>query len=281
MYWDPSNEFFRVPFVDLPITWYGLLFATGFWLGFHIFTYMIKKSFPNRKQEEIVVFAERLLLYMVVATVLGARLGHILFYEHPVEYLKDPISIFKTWEGGLASHGGVLAIVIALYVFSRRVRKEWPEFTFWRLLDYIAVPAMFIGTMIRIGNFFNQEILGAFTDKPWAITFGHPADGSLAIPRHPAQLYEALFYFILFLFLFALWYRKGSQMVSGRIAGITLVAAFFFRFCIEFVKTEQSVWFEGELFLMGQILSLPIILLGLYLLFGPVEKARKNKSISL
>ena len=271
IFWDPSSEFVIIPFVNIPITWYGLLFATGFWLGFHMFTYMLKNRLGSKDAN---TFSERLLLYIIVATIIGARLGHIFFYEHPMEYLANPISIFKTWEGGLASHGAVLAIVLAVLIFSIRIRKEFPEFTFWKILDYLSVPAMLLSTLIRVGNFFNQEILGVSTDKPWGIIFGHPADGGLITPRHPAQLYEGAFYFALFLLLAHIWYRKRDELLPGRLAGITLVSAFLFRFLVEFIKTEQSAWFDqpnGSL-LMGQVLSLPIIAIGLYLL---VRKDKK------
>jgi prolipoprotein diacylglyceryl transferase len=273
IYWDPSSEFLKIPFFNLPITWYGLLFATGFWIGFHIFSYMFKNFLDAKgiKNSEVVAnaFSERLLLYVVIATVIGARLGHILFYEYPIEYLKNPISIFKTWEGGLASHGAVFALLISAFLFARRIKVEYPEFTFWKLLDYLSVPAMLLATFIRLGNFFNQEILGVQTNMPWGIIFGHPADGSSVIPRHPAQLYEAIFYFALFLFLGNLWRKKREFLLPGRLAGIMLTAVFGFRFFIEFIKTEQSVWFDQphHFVLMGQLLSFPIIAIGIYLLF--------------
>ena len=272
IYWDPSAEIVILPFINIPITWYGLFFATGFWIGLQIFTFMFKKNLEEKGVKNASTlanaFAERLLLYVIVATVVGARLGHIFFYEHPMEYLANPISILKTWEGGLASHGAVLAIVLAIFLFSYRIRKEYPDFTFLRVLDYLAIPAMFAATMIRIGNFFNQEILGRSTEKFWGIIFGHPADGGLVTPRHPAQLYEAAFYFTLFIALSALWLQRRNRLEPGRIAGITLFFAFLFRFLIEFVKTEQSIWFDkpGSALLMGQVLSLPIVALGLYLM---------------
>ena len=265
IHWDPSSEFLIVPFFQIPITWYGVLFATGFWLSFHIFTRMVQIAFKEKKKEDVTAFAEKLLLYVILGTVIGARLGHIFFYEHPMAYLTHPLSIFKTWEGGLASHGAVLAIVFAVYLFSQRVKTEWSELPFLKLLDYIAVPGMFIGFMIRVGNFFNQEILGVSTDKPWGVVFGHPADGSSVLPRHPAQLYEAFFYLGLFAFLAFLWYRKRDHLVPGRIAGVMLLSTFLFRFFIEFIKTEQSVWLDHTL-LMGQFLSIPIIAIGTYLL---------------
>lgn len=278
LYWDPSSQFFKVPYFNIPLTWYGFLFATGFWLGFQVFFYMCKSFLEKKggKNTALVAnaFSERLLLYVIIATVVGARLGHIIFYEYPLEYLKNPISILKTWEGGLASHGAVFAILIAVYLFAKRVKKEYPEFTFLRLLDYLSVPAMLLATFIRIGNFFNQEILGVVTNVPWAITFGHPADGSAALPRHPAQLYEALVYFALFFILGAVWKKKKESLVPGRLTGIMLTTVFTFRFFIEFLKSDQSLWFDGHshFIVMGQLLSLPVILYGAYLLFRPQPK---------
>lgn len=262
-YWNPSNVCFRVPYVDLPVTWYGLFFATGFWLAFQIFILYFKKTLGRARVRE---FAEKLVLYMIIATIIGARLGHILFYEHPMEYFRQPLSILKTWEGGLASHGAIVAILVGLIVFAHRHRKEYPEFTFWRLVDGIAIPALVAGGMIRIGNFFNQEILGVATSVPWAVIFGHPADGGPLVPRHPAQLYESLFYF-LFAALLHVYRRK--QPKPGKIAGLTIAGAFFFRFAIEFIKSGQSVWFDqdGGYLLMGQLLSLPMIAVGLLIFF--------------
>jgi phosphatidylglycerol:prolipoprotein diacylglycerol transferase len=265
IYWDPSNVFFMVPVLNVPVTWYGVFFALGFWIGFKIFSFMVGRTLEKK---DTAVFSERLLLYVIIATVIGARLGHILFYEHPMEYFRNPVSILKTWEGGLASHGAIIAIILAIFFFSHRVRKEYPQFTVLTLLDYLAIPAMFAGCMIRVGNFFNQEILGTPTESPLGIIFGHPADGGLVLPRHPAQLYEAAFYLGLFLFLSFLWYSKKDRLIPGRLAGLTLTLTFLFRFFIEFIKTEQSLWFDarGQGLLMGQVLSLPIIAIGLIML---------------
>ena len=282
LYWDPSPELLILPFINIPITWYGLLFAIGFWLGLQIFTHIFKNFIDSKgisNSSAIAnTYSERLLLYVIVATVLGARLGHILFYEHPMEYFANPISILKTWEGGLASHGAIVAIVIAVLLFSLRTRKEFPDFGFLKLLDSLAIPAMLVGALIRIGNFMNQEILGTTTDKPWGIIFGHPRDGGGISPRHPAQLYEAIFYFALFLLLLSLWSFKKEKIAPGRIAGINLFSTFTFRFLIEFIKEGQSIWFDSPdvLFVMGQILSIPIALFGLYLLLKS-PKLEKNK----
>lgn len=283
IHWDPSSEFFKVPYFNIPLTWYGLLFATGFWIGFHIFSYMFKNFLGKKgiKNSEAIAnaFSERLLLYVIIGTVVGARLGHIIFYEYPMEYLRNPLSILKTWEGGLASHGAVVAILIAVFLFARRIKDEYSDFTFFRLLDYLSVPAMLLATFIRIGNFFNQEILGVRANGPWAVVFGHPADGSPVFPRHPAQLYEALFYFVLFFILFNLWKKKKESLIAGRLAGIMFTAVFTFRFFIEFLKSEQSVWFDEtfHFILMGQVLSLPVIAFGLYLLFRKKETIKFAK----
>ncbi|MBM3193965.1 MAG: prolipoprotein diacylglyceryl transferase [Chlamydiae bacterium] len=283
IYWDPSSEFFKIPYFNLPLTWYGLLFALGFWIGFHIFSAMFKNFLARNgiKNSDVIAnaFSEKLLLYVMVATVLGARLGHIIFYEYPLEYLKNPISILKTWEGGLASHGAVFAIIISVFLFAKQIEKEYPEFSFFRLLDYLSVPAMLLASFIRLGNFFNQEILGISTSMPWGIIFGHPADGSPALPRHPAQLYEALVYFSLFFVLGNLWRKKKDLLNAGRLAGVMLTTVFSFRFLIEFLKSDQSLWFDqsASFLLMGQVLSLPAIAYGLYLLFRKSEAKKAVK----
>lgn len=353
-HWDPSTDFINLPVIGLPVTWYGLLFATGFWIGFHIFVYMFKRFLSQRpafisrdvdfrqlaksggmdlahikegdleacnellarggvggfknltKQEQKLVnechdikgtkiakllenrlkleakypkiftplqlrardFAEKLILYIIVATVLGSRIGHILFYQNPMHYLANPLAILKTWEGGLASHGGIAAVLFSLWLFHRNNRKLYPEFSIFMLLDSIAIPTMLVASMIRIGNFFNQEILGVETIMPWGIVFGHPADGGAAVPRHPAQLYESVFYFTTFVTLLFLWRRFNHKWEPGRFAGTAIFSSFFFRFFIEFIKTRQSVWFDqgGSFLLMGQVLSVPLALVGAYLI---------------
>ncbi len=276
IYWDPSSVFFQLPVVNLPVTWYGVFFAFGFWIGFQIFTLMIGRRLEKKEAN---VFAERLLLYVIIATIFGARLGHILFYEHPMDYFRNPISIFKTWEGGLASHGAIVAIILAIFLFSHRIKKEYPDFTFLALLDYLCVPAMFAACLIRLGNFFNQEILGSPTESRFGIIFGHPADGGLVLPRHPAQLYESAFYLALFFILAIVWYTKKDRLIPGRIAGLTLSLTFLFRFFIEFIKTKQSLWFDtqGSVLLMGQVLSLPIIAIGLIMLFRKTKVSMSPK----
>jgi prolipoprotein diacylglyceryl transferase len=219
-------------------------------------------------KKKAVGIADRLTVYMIIGTVAGARLGHFLFYERPSDYLSDPFEIFRIWEGGLASHGGAIGIVIALALFSLRIRKSCEELTWVRLLDFVSIPAAFGAFCIRIGNFFNQEILGKPTNLPWAVVFGHPADHSLPAPRHPVQLYEAAVYLLVFFLLWFLSRRPRFLLTRGKLVGLFLILVFGFRFCVEFLKLEQSHLLSMAPFLtMGQILSIPAVAAGVLLFF--------------
>lgn len=222
--------------------------------------YLILKPLNSRVSELV----EKVVMYVLIATIVGARLGHILFYESLWYYLRNPLSIVKTWEGGLASHGGVLAIAIATVIFCKRHKHLLYPISKLRLLDYMVVAACVASTFIRIGNFFNQEIIGVTTSLPWGIVFGHPLDGSEALPRHPAQLYEAFFYFSL---LIGLYFFRLTTFMSqdGKISALFFVLAFSFRFAVEFIKLDYSVYQVGFVN-MGQILSVPVVLFGVYLL---------------
>lgn len=273
LHWDPKPEIFTIPYLNWPILWYGLFFTLGFAVGFPIFVSILARYFSlrleNKKKskEEIkkkaTAIADKITFYMVVATVVGARIGHFLFYEKPSAYLQDPLEIFRVWEGGLASHGAAIAIIIALIFFSYRIRQSDPDLSWIRLLDFVSVPTAFAAFCIRVGNFFNQEILGTPTNVPWAVVFGHPIDHSVPTPRHPAQLYEAFFYLAVFGVLFFLSRKPRFLQVRGKLIGIFLILVFGFRFVIEFLKVEQSqiISFASS-FTMGQLLSLPVFVLG-------------------
>lgn len=263
IYWDPNPELFRVPLLDWPVLWYGVLFASGFALGFPIFVNVLNRFLGTNQKKKAIQIADQLTIYVILGTVIGARLGHFLFYEKPADYLRNPFEVFKIWEGGLASHGGALGIILAIWFFS--LKKLAPALTWVRLLDFLSIPAALAAVFIRIANFINQEILGTPTDLPWAVVFGHPADRSSPIPRHPVQIYEALFYFLIFLILFRLSHRSWFLRSQGKLIGIFLVLVFGFRFFIEFLKTEQSRLIEASNLTMGQILSLPLIVLGIFL----------------
>lgn len=231
-------------------------------LGFLIGYYSILtplKAYTKDPQK----LADRILWMILAGTVVGARLGHVFFYE-PELYLKHPLSILKVWEGGLASHGGVIGVILAIAWFRLASRKEAPALTFLRTTDLVAVPTALVAAFIRIGNFFNQEILGVQTTAPWGVIFGNPFDGSPIVPRHPSQLYEALAYFSLFLVLRIL---QKKQPPAGQITGLFFIVVFTSRFFIEFTKETQAAIVDQSFLQMGQWLSLPFILLGLVLCF--------------
>ncbi len=215
-------------------------------------------------KRKAVSMTDQLTIYMVVATVVGARLGHFIFYERPSDYLSDPMELFRVWEGGLASHGAVIAIILAMFLFSFRIRSKTKGLDWLRLLDFVAVPTALAACFIRLGNFFNQEILGTPSNLPWAVVFGHPADHSIPIARHPVQIYESVFYLAVFFLLWRLTYRPSFLLAKGKLVGLFLILVFGFRFFVEYLKTEQSniVSLASE-FTMGQYLSLPAIVAGL------------------
>jgi len=215
---------------------------------------------------------DRITVYIVIATVVGARLGHFIFYERPSDYLKNPLEILQIWKGGLASHGAAIAIILAVCFFSRWAKKFDSGLTWIRLLDFLCVPTALAGSFIRIGNFFNQEILGKATSLPWGVVFGHPVDGALSIPRHPVQLYEALFYFAVFLILWRLTFQRNYLLHQGKLIGLFLILVFGFRFLVEFLKLEQSYLVSFSPLTMGQWLSVPLVILGIVFITRPFQK---------
>jgi phosphatidylglycerol---prolipoprotein diacylglyceryl transferase len=245
--WNVSPEMFSIG--PITLRWYGLLFALSFVIGYIIMQRIFaKENLP-------ITLLDQLATYMIIATVVGARLGHVLFYE-PMSYLKHPLDILKIWEGGLASHGAAVGIMIALYFFARRNKKPY-LWAFDRVVIVVALAAFFI----RTGNLMNSEIFGKPTNLPWAFIFMRVSD----IPRHPTQIYEGLCYLATFFFLLNYYYKKDGNPRSGSIFGMFLMMIFGVRILIEFLK-EPQVGFENNLtFNMGQMLSVPFVILGLYL----------------
>lgn len=234
----------------------------------------IAQQFPgaiSTLKELALYLTDRLTWFVIAGTLIGARLGHVFFYDWPL-YKNHPEEIIKIWEGGLASHGGIIGILIALFFFIRYIRTSFPEFTFLSVTDLLVIPSALAVVFIRIGNFFNQEILGTRTEQPWGVIFGHPADRSGAFPRHPVQLYEALAYLIMFFILLSLWIVKGDTLKKGFLTGLCFVLAFSSRIFLEFYKENQGMLFEDSMLQMGQYLSLPFIAFGLWLMIRP----RKN-----
>ncbi|WP_242927613.1 prolipoprotein diacylglyceryl transferase [Pontibacter vulgaris] len=249
--WDVNPEIFHVGF--LSVRWYGLLFALGFVIGQRILSKIYVTE--GRTEGDVDVIT----LYMIIGTVVGARLGHTLFYA-PDYYLSNPIEILKIWEGGLASHGATIGILLALWLFSRRYKFDY----MW-VLDRIVIVVALGGALIRLGNLMNSEIFGRPTDVPWAFIFVRNTEFS-QVPRHPTQLYESLSVFLLFVLLYWLWNKYKEALPKGLLFGIFVTALFTFRFLVEFLKENQED-FENTMALnMGQILSIPLILIGIGIL---------------
>ncbi|HEX8547093.1 MAG TPA: prolipoprotein diacylglyceryl transferase [Cytophagaceae bacterium] len=357
--WNASPEIFQIG--SFPLRWYGLLFASGFLIGQQILIRIYKQEGKSEKH------VETLTLYMIIATVVGARLGHCLFYQ-PDYYLKNPIEILKIWEGGLASHGATLGILIAIYIYSKKTTGQ----SYLYVLDRLVITIALAGCLIRIGNLMNSEIIGKPTnldtgfifvngtktllndhfgelledveireggkdtiinnrryagldltfepllnnisdtllrelvqnkvkdqllyssdpdvaDHIWVrdgavpITMGRKEEKPIAtmhifgIPRHPTQLYEALMALCLFFFLFYTYEKTKERTPEGRIFGLFVVLLFSFRFAVEFLK-EPQVEFESTMdYNMGQLLSIPLIIVGLFVL---IKSYRKRDEIS-
>ncbi len=267
-YWNPPREIFHVPYIDRPVMWYGLLFVLGFVVGYWIVIPMLMTVLQDSQCQESDLraasrrLADRLMWFVIVGAVVGARLGHVFFYAWPM-YKNHPLDILKTWEGGLASHGGVAGILIGLFLFRLTISKLYPKLTFVKLIDILTIPASLGGCFIRLGNFVNQEILGTETSVPWAVVFGDPADGSFPVPRHPVQLYEAGANLLIFFFLWVLWRFPAIRLKTGLIAGIFFILNFGSRIVLEFFKEQQqSLMIDESWLTMGQWLSIPLVVLG-------------------
>jgi len=254
---------------------YGLLFVSGLIIGYFVVKKMYEKEGMSADS------LDKLVMYMVLATIVGARLGHVFFYGPYFDdiqngitiergYFSHPEDIFKVWEGGLASHGAAVAILISLYMYSKKVVQK----PFIWILDRISAPIAIGGTFIRLGNLVNHEMVGDVTTVPWGFRFLHhdcfyPYNCSWdQIPvRHPAQLYEAICYFIAFLLLLFLFWKKESWRQPGRVFGYFLIFIFGSRFFVEFIKLGQTARDEVLLLNTGQLLSIPFVVVGIYLIW--------------
>ncbi len=253
-----SLDFFR---------WYGLLWAIGIISGIQVLKYIFKvEQVPQDNLDKLVTF-------VIFGIIIGARLGHIIFYD-PIYYWNNPIEILPiklephfqfTGLAGLASHGGVVGALLGLSLYIKKYKQNY----LW-ILDRLTISASLLGCFIRVGNLMNSEIIGTPTSVPWAFVFTRVDQ----IPRHPAQLYEAVFYLMIFILLFLIW-RSNKVANTGFIFGLGLMLIFLQRFLVEFVK-ENQVAFENKMILnMGQILSIPMILIGLYF----IVKSYTNKKL--
>ncbi len=267
--WTVDPVFFSIG--SLSVRWYGLLFAVGFFIGYKI----VEKIFQHEHAPE--KWLDKLFVYVLVATIVGSRLGHCLFYGWEY-YSAHPLDILKIWEGGLASHGGTIGIIIAILIYSRKVTHLSPLWTFDRLV--VAVPL--VGAFIRMGNLMNHEIYGHATTLPWGFRFidnlylwKMGAEPIFTEPSHPTQIYEAACYLLTFAVVMYLYWKKNAGDRPGLIFGTFFIGIFLPRFLIEFIKNDQEA-FEATMTLnMGQWLSIPFILLGIYLAVRALKRGER------
>jgi phosphatidylglycerol:prolipoprotein diacylglycerol transferase len=273
--WDIDPEIVNL-FGFYSLRYYGLFFVTGLLLSIYMLSWMFKREHLPKEN------LQKLTIYGIIGIFAGARLGHCIFYEptyflaHPLEMIL-PIKLlpeggFKfTGYQGLASHGGALGLFIALIVYSRKTKHKLLD-----IIDLIAVVAGLAGGFIRLANLMNSEIIGMPTERPWAFIFSRVDD----VPRHPAQLYEALAYFFIFILMFILYKTNREKLKNGFFIGSTLVMVFIARFLIEFIK-ENQVAFENRMsYNMGQLLSIPYIIAGVGLIvYGIIKTKKESKMI--
>lgn len=270
--WDVAPDIFTI--LGKEIRWYSLFWALGI-LGA---AYIVQKIYEAEKLPE--KWFDSLFWYVVVGVIIGARLGHCLFYD-PIGYLTHPLEILKVWNGGLASHGGVIGIIIAVWLYSRRITKKSMLWTF----DRLVVGACLTATCIRLGNLMNSEIFGTPTNLPWAFRFINSSeywnlvpDGSMGC--HPTSLYEALIYLALFGISMYLYWKTNAKDKQGFILGICMIGIFLSRFLIEFIKNVQEP-FELQMRAsigvdMGQLLSVPFIIWGVWLIWNSQKQIIKT-----
>jgi len=248
-----------ISFMGLKVHWYGALFATAIACGFQV----MKRIYI--KEGHDVESLDNLLIYCVVGIIVGARLAHCFFYD-PAYYFSHPLKIFAIWEGGLASHGGGLGAILALFYYHKKVKMP-----FLYLLDRLAIATAIFGFFVRMANFMNSEILGLPTTAPWAIIFERVD----MLPRHPAQLYEAFAYLVIFIGLSAIFKYTRMKQKEGAIFGLFLCLVFGARFAIEFVKVKQAAYAGDWVMSAGQMLSIPFLVVGIALLVIPYLKSNR------
>ena len=263
VHWNVNPVIFSIG--NFGIRWYSLLFVSGFIVGWYPFRWFFRREGVPEK------LLDPLLYTLLIATIVGARLGHCCFYQ-PDYYFgswKGFLEIFMPWKGGLASHGGAIALLLGMWWYSAHYGKK-NDFDYLWILDRLVITVAFAGCLIRLGNLFNSEIYGDVTSLPWGIVFDLRGETE---PKHPTQLYEAFSYLVLGLILLWVYARKLDKVHRGFFFGVFLVGCFGMRFLIEFIK-EPQVEFEQSMALnMGQLLSIPFILTGIVMLvYSAVSK---------
>jgi phosphatidylglycerol---prolipoprotein diacylglyceryl transferase len=263
--WNVNPEIFRVNISlfhigYIAVRWYGLLFASSFLFGYAILT----RIFKNENLGEEVL--DSLTIYIALGVIIGARLGHCLFYE-PDYYLRHPMEILMIWRGGLASHGAAIGILTATWLFAKKQKKDY----FW-VLDRLAIVVALSGFLIRMGNLMNSEIYGIETTVPWGFVFLRNHE---VAPKHPTQIYEGLAYLAIFFLLYRLYWSKKGEHYQGILISLACILIFTARFFLEFLK-ENQVAFEAHMKLnMGQLLSIPFILIGIGGLYLSLKQKKR------
>lgn len=262
--WDVSPVIFKLGFFTL--RWYSLAFMVGFLVGYEIVARMFRhEGVPER-------WLGLLLMWTVAGTIVGARLGHVFFYEWDL-FSQNPIKILYVWEGGLASHGGAIGVILGVILFSIVTTKRSPLWTF----DRLVVPIALVGGLIRLGNLMNSEIFGHATTLPWGFRFVNSPEWQALYAGqacHPTQIYEAICYFALFALLMWMYWRKNAEERPGLIFGVFLIGIFTPRFFIEFIKNPQEAFEQSMALNMGQWLSIPFIIAGLSLIIYAMRRPR-------
>lgn len=243
----------------LKIRWYGVMFALGFAGSFLTLQWMYQRE--SKPVEQL----DTLLWYMMLSTLIGARLGHTLLYD-PGYYLSHPMKILAIWEGGLASHGATLGIILGLFLY----RRCFGDGFFW-LLDRVSIPTALAGALIRIGNFFNSEILGTPTEQPWGVVFSRVD----ALPRHPVQLYESACYLLIYVISLGVYRQQADK--PGFVFGCFLCLLFGVRFVLEYFKTEQAMYATAWTLTTGQLLSIPFVLVGVGCMLWAWIQHKRNR----
>lgn len=256
IHWNVSPEIFQLG--PISVRWYGLMFALGFMGGYYMVERMFKHENANLK------WLESLFMYMIIATIVGARLGHVIFYGWDY-YSQHPLEILKVWQGGLASHGGTLGIFIALIFWSRKVSHRS---VLW-VIDRVVVPTALVAAMIRFGNLMNSEIYGVQTNLPWGFIFERNGE---TVAKHPTQIYESLSYLLTFAVMLWMYWKTKAKERQGLIFGVFFIMVFASRFLIEFVKEDQEAFEAAMTLNMGQWLSIPFVLGGLFLVIRALKK---------
>lgn len=258
--WTADPELFS--FGPISVRYYGLFFAIAFLLGY----YIVERMFRRENAPE--AWVDKLFVYVMVATVVGARLGHVFFYGWEY-YSQHPGEILKIWQGGLASHGGAFGILIAMWLYSKNVTRRSMLWT----MDKLVIPVALAAVFIRLGNLMNSEIVGMPTDLPWGFAFVK-AHGiaNPELPRHPSQLYEALSYLITFAVLMYMYWKRNAARRQGLIFGVFLIGIFATRFFIEFIKEDQEAFEAGMMLNMGQWLSIPFMIGAIYLIYRSMTR---------